>query len=212
MKRSHLYTVLLSLVILSLSLWGCGSGPGQPGSSGSEDTGVKLEATVTPLYLGENTSSVDVIQSICDIGPPPEFESFTDHQATLTVLASLLNPNNQIPPGTLFIENYTVQFRRSNDSIGAPPIESDTRFKSIVIVPPISGTSATSTTDTVILVDLKRKEKYRQDMLTGQYTSGLALINNYTATYTFTGKNQYGEGFSFIVQHDFQIGSFDYCD
>jgi hypothetical protein len=198
-------------LLFTVFLWGCGSGPGSPGSQGTEDTGVTLEATIVPTYNGEDTYSVDAFQQVCSEGPPPVYEYFTDHQATVTITATLINPNTTFQPGTLYIEKYTVEFRRSADSIGAPPIQSDTRYKTIVITPPLTGTGATTVTDTVILVDLLRKDQYATDVLSGQYSSGPAYINNYTAIYTFEGKNEYGDSFTFKAQTDFQIGSFDNC-
>jgi hypothetical protein len=122
--------------------------------------------------------------------------------------ARLINPNTTFQAGTLYVEKYTVQFRRSSDSIGAPPIQSDTRYTTIVIPAP-AGTGVTTVEDTVILVDLIRKDQYKADVTSGQYNSDL---NNYTALYTFEGKNEYGENFSFKAQTNFQIGNFDYCD
>jgi hypothetical protein len=210
MKRKSWLFVICYLSFIVLFLWGCGSGPGSPGSQGTEDTGVILEATIVPTYNGEDTYSVDAFQQVCSEGPPPEYEYFTDHQATVTITATLINPNTTFQPGTLYIEKYTVEFRRSADSIGAPPIQSDTRYKTIVINPP-TGTGETTVTDTVILVDLLRKDQYATDVLSGQYSYGSAYINNYTAIYTFKGKNEYGDSFSFKAQTDFQIGSFDNC-
>lgn len=199
--------------ILVLMVWGCGggSGPGSPGTQGTEDTGVMVEAVIIPTYNNVDTYSVDTFQQVCDVGPPPEYEIFTDHSATATISARLLNPGTTFQAGTLYVEKYTVEFRRSTDSIGAPPIESDTRYKSIIITPPTGGTGANTVTDTVILIDLIRKDKYRTDMLSNMFTSAAAFLNNYTATYTFEGKNQFGDTFSFTAQTDFQIGSFDYC-
>jgi hypothetical protein len=198
-------------LLLAALLLGCGgAAPGAPGSSGAENTGVMLDATLIPTYNNANVYSVDTFQQICDAGPPPTYEIFTDHGAAVTVNARLLNPNTTFTPGTLYIERYTVEFRRSNDSIGSPPIETDTRYISVIITPP-SGTDTSTVTFTAIFVDLKRKDKYRTDMLSGIYTSGLAYINNYTAVYTFYGKNQYGTSFSFQTQTNFQIGSFNNC-
>lgn len=211
MKRGILSITLFASFFSVLLLWGCGGGgPGSPGSTGTEDTGVIVDATVVPNYLGEDTSSVDAVQDICDPGPPPTYEDFTDHGATLTINARLVNPNTTFRVGTLYVERYTVEYRRSNDSIGAPPIESDTRYPTIVITPP-TGDGVSTVSTTVILIDLKRKEKYLNDMLSGQYTSGMAYINNYTAIYTFYGKNEFGTAFSFKVTVDFQIGNFDHC-
>ena len=210
MRRNYVLLTLCYFLVAGI-LAGCGGGgPGSPGSQGTEDTGVMLEATIIPTYNGADTYSVDVFQQVCDEGPPPEFEVFTDHSATVIIRSRLLNPTSTFQAGTLYIEKYTVEFRRSTDSIGAPPIESDTRYKSIVITPP-SGAGTNTLEDTLILVDLIRKDKYATDMLSGMYTSGSAYLNNYTATFTFYGQNQFGDSFSFTTQVDFQIGSFDNC-
>lgn len=211
MKRFILNIILYASLFAVLLLWGCGGGgPGSPGSTGTEDIGVIIDATVVPNYLGEDTYSVDAFQQVCDPGPPPTYEQFTDHGATLTINARLVNPNTTFRVGTLYVERYTIEFRRSDDSIGAPPIESDTRYHTIVITPP-TGDGVSTVSTTVVLVDLKRKEKYYYDMLSGQYTSGMAYLNNYTATYTLYGKNEFGTAFSFKVTVPFQIGNFDNC-
>ncbi|MEW6585617.1 MAG: hypothetical protein AB1442_08405 [Nitrospirota bacterium] len=206
MKKKLLFCIL-SFSLVAAVLYGCGGGTGSPGSGGTEDTGVVLDAEVIGLYLDENTGSCDAFRDMCEDEPEP----FTDHQANATFTATLINPNPTVRPGTLYIDKYTVEFRRSNDSLGAPPIETDTRFVTIVIFPPLSGTISSVTTGTVTLVDLIRKEKYRDDVLSGLYDYHLAFINNYTAVFTFFGKNEYGEDFKVKTQIDFQIGNFDYC-
>jgi hypothetical protein len=203
----------LSLVVLLLS--GCGGGgPGSPGSHGTENTGVVLDATIIPNYDGNNTSNVDAAQDVCDPGPPPKYEVFKDHGATVTINAKLLNPNAKFTAGNIYIEKYTVEFRRSTDSIGSPPIEKvidGTEGMPVVIVPP-TGTGTVSVTTTVIFVDLIRKMKYWDDVTSGQFTSiSGAGLNNYTAIYTFKGKNEFGDSFSFTAQTGFEIGDFDNC-
>ncbi len=217
MKKSYFLLFIFYCLLFTVFLWGCGGGnPGSPGSQGCEDVGLKCDATITPTYLGKDTYSVDVFQQICDPGDPgpppkpPKYEEFTDHGATITVNVTLLNPNTTFPAGTLYIEKYTVEFRRSTDSIGAPPIQSDTRYKTIVITPP-TGTGVSTVKFSGILVDLIRKDKYNDDVLSGQYSYGLAYINNYTATYTFEGQSQYGDRFTIKAQTDFQIGYFNNC-
>jgi hypothetical protein len=148
---------------------------------------------------------------ICDEGPPPTYESYTDHTATLTIAAVRTNPHATILPGKLYVEKYTVEYRRSADSIGAPPIQSDTRYDTIVIVPPVY-VGTTFTEATVIFVDVLRKEQYRTDVESGRYNYGNYYLNNYTAIYTFEGKNEYGTKFRFKTQTDFPIGHFLYCD
>lgn len=211
MKRSYFLFFTFCCLLFTVFFWGCGgNGPGSPGSQGTEDTGVILDATIVPTYFGNSTSSVDAFQDVCSAGPPPVLEKFADHQATVTINATLLNPNSTFQPGILYIEKYTITYERSTDSIGSPPIESDTRFVSITITPP-AGASVSTVTATVEFLDLKRKDQYSSDMLSGGFSSGSAFLNNYTATYTFEGKNQFGDRFSFKVQTDFQIGDFDNC-
>ncbi|HXX58435.1 MAG TPA: hypothetical protein VEI96_10580 [Thermodesulfovibrionales bacterium] len=213
MNRKSLVLFMCCSLFLSMLVFGCGSsGPGQPGSTGSEDTGVTAEITAVPFYNGAATYSVDVVQQVCEAGPPPVFEFFADHLATVTFTVSPINNRSTFQLGTLFVDYYTIDYRRSNDSIGAPPIESDTVFNTIAIAPPTTPASAGATavtTATLILVDLTRKFKYLSDIQSGQYTTN--ILNNYTATYTFVGHNEFGKSFTWQTQTNFQIGSFNYC-
>ena len=209
MKKSYLILLALSSLLVAVLLWGCGSGPGSPGSYGCEDVGLICDVTITPTYNDKNTYSVDVVQQICTAGPPPVYEIFTDHSATATMNLRLLNPGTTRLLEPIYIEKYTVEFRRSSDSIGAPPIQSDTRFKTIVLTPP-TGTTINTVETTVELVDLIRKIQYQTDVLSGRYSFGPAYINNYTASYIFEGQSM-GKAIRIFGQVPFQIGSFDYC-
>jgi len=209
MKKSYLILLALSSLLVAVLLWGCGSGPGSPGSYGCEDVGLICDVTITPTYNDKNTYSVDVVQQICTAGPPPVYEIFTDHSATATMNLRLLNPGTTRLLEPIYIEKYTVEFRRSPDSIGAPPIQSDTRFKTIVLTPP-TGTTINTVETTVELVDLIRKIQYQTDVLSGRYSFGPAYINNYTASYIFEGQSM-GKAIRIFGQVPFQIGSFDYC-
>jgi len=208
MKRTAYILIGAWCLLLPLMFMGCGgSGSGSPGSKGTEDTGVIVDAIIIPTYLGGNTNSVDAFRGICDEDPEP----FTTHSALVEFTARLINPAPTIQPGNLYIEKYTIRYYRNSDSIGAPPIETDTRFKTIVITPPLEGTGTTAVSDTIFFVDLVRKDQYAEDMLSGQYDSSMAYINNYTAIITFQGKNEYGEDFKIEAQTDFEIGNFDNC-
>ena len=140
MKRNYFLLFAGYFSLLAILLAGCGGGgPGSPGSSGSENTGVALSATVVGSYQGAATNSVDAFLDQCGIPPATTPEFFADHQATVTFTARLLNPDTTFPAGKLYIERYTVELRRSSDSIGAPPIESDTRYQTIEIPAPIGA-------------------------------------------------------------------------
>lgn len=215
MKRNSVLSLLALLFIIGLLTSCGGGGAGAPGSCNSENTGVILDVSISPFYqnIDNLTSSVDIIQNICISGTPPDIidydEYFADHSSLININARLINPNPSIQPGTLYIEKYTIKFVRSTDSIGAPPIESDTRYQTIVVTPPLSGTGTTNTKASGAFVDLIRKEKYLKDIQGGQYNSNLP--HNFTAIFTFEGKNQYDKSFCAVATTNFQIGSFDYC-
>lgn len=217
MKRVHYLLLAVCCLILSGLFLACGSGPGSPGSTGSEKTGVTLDASIAPA----NTIDVDAFQGLCcsgaEISPggscssTPTVEPFTDHAATVTITATLLNPNAQFAPGKLFVEEYTVEFRRSTDSIGAPPIEQiiDGTVGMPVVIAPPTGTGTTTVTTTVTLVDLIRKIKYASDINSGIFNS--RDLNNYTAIFTFKGKNDFGDAFTFQAETGFEMGDFNNC-
>jgi hypothetical protein len=214
MKKFFLSLCSVCCLLFAFFLSSCGNGPGSPGSQGTEDTGVAISATIS--FASNATADiqsfdVDAFQEVCSSGDP---EPFHDHTAQVTFNATLLNPDTTFTPGTLYVENYTITYTRKNDSLGAPPIEQYVGTPiggPIAIVPP-AGTGISTVTATVMFVDLTRKDKYANDMLTGTYSSSLSFINNYIATYTFTGHNSFGESFTVkIPGTDFEIGDFDNC-
>jgi hypothetical protein len=204
MKKKR-FLLTACCIFLALLFWGCGDGgPGPPGSEGTADTGVILDIVINP-----ETKSIDAFQEMCS---ETTYEDFTDQFAEAVFTARMINPTGTNETGILYIEKYTVEYRRSTDSIGAPPIESDTRYVTIEIPPLTSATPSSLTSAGVILFDLIRKDHYATDMLSGQYTSaGFSYLNNYTAIYTFYGKNQFGTEFSVKATVDIQVGDFDNC-
>jgi hypothetical protein len=182
------------------------------GSCGTENTGVILDATITPTYRGAITSSVDAFQGLCDAGPPPVYEVFTEHGANVTLSARLINPNTTIQPSNLYIQKYTIKYFPNSDSIGAPPIETLVVYKNDMYITPPIGTGTSTLTTPVVLLNLAMKDKYWNDMLSGAYPSSVAFLNNYTAIYTFEGLNELGVAFCFEAEASFQIADFDNCD
>ncbi len=51
MKKNNIFLFAVYCLLSTVFLWGCGGGSGSPGSKGTEDTGVEVDAIVTPLYL-----------------------------------------------------------------------------------------------------------------------------------------------------------------
>lgn len=216
MKKRYVLQSALYLVLPLLFLWGCGgSGPGGPGSQGTESTGLIIDVVSSVPYYNnkEGVYNVDVHQiSDCDGDlSTSDAEIFTDHNAKLTLSARWLNPKATITPGYIYIEKYTVEYRRSEDSVGAPPILQDTRYNTITIPPPSTGSQTYEVTATVTVMDLTRKMKYYTDATSGQYSSHTSYINNYTATYIFEGQNQYGVRFTLTNQTNIAVGSYNNC-
>jgi len=222
MKTNYSLTATICSLLLALLLWGCGGGgAGSPGSTGSQDTGVILDATIAPYYqtITNLTDSVDVVQDQCPSSTGTTFpEYFADHEALVTIRASLINQNATIQPATLTVEYFTIQYISSTDSIGAPPVELDTVYQTIVITPPTPAALVTPTptlpvppTTTlaqVVFFDLLRKQQYLA-AVGGPFSTH--IVNNYTAVYTFFGKNDHGDNFTFTAQTNFQVGDFNNC-
>lgn len=228
MKRRTIYC--FAMIIMLLSVWGCGGGgAGAPGSTGSDNTGVMLETQVRPYYItggwtisntetsstityeGNFTNAVDVTQVDCDPLPDvTELEPMAAHSAILVINAKLLNPSSPFKPGNLFITEYKVDYFRSTDSLTAPPIESDRRFVSITVGTP-AGSGNWYSASSVVLMDLIRKDRYVEMILSGMYTSRSGFLNNYTAEYTFYGQDSNGKSFSFKTRTDFTMGAYNNC-
>jgi len=193
-KRGNYLTIKIFLVFFLLG--GCGGG-------GKDSPGVKMSATITPTYNGGNTKSVDVVKGLCATAQSGGTldEYFADHDATVSISASLINPSNVVKKLTVFIDRYTIDYRGLADSPGAPPIQSDAREKTMSFS--VSGESSASLEATLSFVDLIRKNQY--------YNTVAGALNNYTATYTFEGHSESGDSFSFTAQTDFEMGSFNNC-
>lgn len=214
------YLGLFVILLFAVTLASCGSGgqSGSPGSHGS--TGVKLSALVIPQNDKKDTSDVDAFPNIC---PDGKAEKFFRHGAEITISATLESPDIAVQPGTIFIEEYTIDYVRSDDSVGAPPIEQYHEFTSIEVpVPTVGSTGSTTVTFSGMFVDIPRKLKYVDDLGfvfngldwtlgPGQQFTSTSTLNNYTAIFTFFGKNEYGDSFSFQASAPFVIGDFNNC-
>jgi hypothetical protein len=227
MKKQKIYYLAVILFLLSFLASCGGGGAGAPGTGGMDDIGVTLEAEILPYYLsatwtisddgrritttGNFTNAVDVTQVDCDPDPNiTELEPMASHTALLVVNAKLLNPNSPFKPGTLFITEYRIDYFRSTDSLTAPPIESVRRYVTILITPPSDAGNRYSAAS-VEFVDLIRKFEYVRLIDGGMYASRPGYLNNYTAEYTFYGKDSHDKSFSFKVRADFSIGAYNYC-
>jgi len=196
MKNKLGNSLLISIFFTVILLGGCGGG-------GKVSSGVTAAAVITPTYNGADTYSVDAVRSNCrNSDGTIHLEYFADHSATVTISASLINPSNTNNQMKASIDRYTIEYHGLADSPGAPPIQSDTREKTVDFV--LSGAATTTVEMTVVFVDLIRKQQYLSNVPSGS-------LNNYTATYFFEGHSENGQLFNFSSHTNFQIGSFNYC-
>jgi len=210
------YFVILVLFVLMASCGGAGSGG--PGSRGTADVNVMVMVDMMPSQFGiayemdQDKCQLTRVSSIPDYNV--SINTTNNHMATLFIKASLISPVMGASP--LFVEKYTVTYRPTIDSIGAPPITTaEYRNASFVITPPLIANYSTLNCKMVfpapdiIFFDMMRKAQYLTDVRSGKYSYMTSnYLNRYTATFTFTGKNADGKEFSFITQSDFQIGIF----
>lgn len=176
------------------------------------DAWVKLSAVVIPQNDGKETWDVDAFQNTCSDG---RLEPFFRHEAKITITATLAGPDIRVwPPGIIYIKDYAIDYVRSDNSVGAPPIEQYHQYTSAqIIIPPAWSTGSTTVTFEGMFVDFPRKVRYVEDYKSGefQFSDFPKGLNNYTAVYTFHGEDEYGEKFSFQASVPFVMGDFDNC-
>jgi hypothetical protein len=196
------------MIVASLGLSGCGDGGDELVDNYPE---MVLTATIEPAYLDYKTINVDTVRDACDAGPLPVFEPYADHSAAVRFDVALLNPHGTMRTGRLIIERYTIEYRRSKDSLGAPVIESDNHAQAITLAMPIAGSSTATTEARILLMDTSRKDKYAADIAAGASHSAASVINRYTVIYTFYGKSEYGKDFILAAASDVRVGNFNNC-
>jgi hypothetical protein len=209
MKKSHFLLFSICCFLLSVILWGCGGGgPGAPGSTNSEDTGIILNAvTITT----ENGPDLDVYSAplACPASSPTGPETLLHREdATITIDASKLNPgttsNPTFDPFPASVEQCTITYKKAIEDPSAPVIES------LTIYPNCSIVNSTTNSCPVTLIDITRKEKYWTDL-----TSGINLPaeqpTHYVAVYNCSYTNIVGKSGQFEVEYDIWLGDFLNC-
>jgi hypothetical protein len=135
MKRSHFLMFIIYCLLFTVFLWGCGDGPGSPGSSGSEDTGIRI----TAVSITSDSPDIDVYSSVL---------KRTD--ATITIQAEKLNPNSTFDPFPASVEECRITYKKAVEDPSSPVIESMTIY-------PNCNISSGSISCNVTLMDIERK-------------------------------------------------------
>lgn len=202
MKNMHFGIVFILMV--SVTLVGCGgSGGGAPGSSGSDDTGIFINAV---SVLADATDSdeppdIDAALHFCDSG---ELESGLFRvSATMTVETALVNPDTEFDPFPASVEKCTVTYRKANEDPAAPIIESWEVFPNC---PLIDGPNTCG----VQLIDIQRKVDWWNDII-GGVNLPAEYPTHYVAVYNCRYVNKFGDSGSFQTEYDFWLADFDTC-
>ncbi len=191
--------LLLVILFLAGSIAGCG-GAGQPGSSGSSDTGIKISATIQVNDAGtSNAGMVDVYQNPdCDGDPTTnDPEDFYDALGDLSVTTTNLSSGTG---NTLYITDYSVEFIPQYSTDHYPPDLTPLTFQKSITLPPDSTTS-----DSVILVPVKTKSEYLNS------PAGGTDQGYYSIKVKFNGESEVGEPFSFSVYTEALFTNYDNC-
>lgn len=203
-QRNH-RAMISGLIGISfgLFLYACGEigGSGQCGGVESNGVCTNIES-ITPIYLDEEIISVDVIGGTdCDndvttVDP----ESFTTHQADVDFNAiSLLPDETPGVPTFVTLTQYTIDYSLDPGPSSGPSIPQQRYNQSLKLE---TGSGATVR---VIFFSLDLKEDY---VNSGGNPSDYP---SYTATYTFTGTDAFGEGIAVQGRTQFEIGNFNNC-
>jgi hypothetical protein len=207
MKVRFISIGIISL-FLALSLNSCGgSGPGSPSSEGSEDTGVNLTITAvnhSDAGFGDQGDGwdVDIIQDLCDPGPPPDFEPFGNDFAAFTFRGTPLDPD--VPVGDLHIRTYRVEYFPQDP--GAPSMERLNGFNSFTIQP--TGDDIIS--GNFLILDVGRKTKVAQDILSGEFSPQRIPVI-YDMQVTLEGVDDFDNAFKLLFQRTIDLANFDNC-
>ncbi len=196
--------VWLALCIPLVLIAGCGE---QSDNSDSNLTGVRADVSMVIEDAGVATpGQIDVVQSICDPGPPVVLEDFFDAQANVTFDTT----NMGIAPTSpnLYIHSYEVYFTpvRTIDTNGNPQIPPDIPsygFNQDIWLPPDG-----IVTESVIVVPVSVKIF----MSTSAYWAVPTNIQAfYTITIVFRGESELGRDFDINVSTSTLWANYDTC-
>lgn len=197
MKRSYFLLFTVCSLFFSVFLWGCGAGPGAPGSSGSEDTGINIKSVSITRTDGPD---LDVYSDPTGCSGSPE-TLLTRKDATITIGAEKLNATSTFDPFPASVEECTITYRKAIEDPSSPTIESWIFYPNCTL---ISGT----TTCNVQLIDITRLGVY-WDALTSHEPA--EYPTHYIASYKCTYMNNYGDSGTFETEYDIWLADFLMC-
>jgi len=199
MKRSYFLLFTVCSLLFSVLLWGCGAGPGAPGSSGSEDTGINIKSVSITREDGHDLD-VFACDNACD-GEPENL--LTREDATITIEAAKLNATSTFDPFPASVEACTITYRKAIEDPSSPTIEDWTFYPNCTL---ISGIN----TCNVQLIDITRLVAY-WDALTSGMNDPAEYPTHYIASYKCKYMNNYGDSGTFETEYDIWLADFNMC-
>ena len=198
MKRSYFLLFTVYCLLSTIFLWGCGEGPGSPGSSGSEDTGINIKS----VSITSESRDLDVFScaDCCDGEPEP---GLTREDATISIESEKLNPNSTVDPYPASVEKCTITYKKATEDPSSPIIESLIIYPNCTI---IEGSNSC----TVTLIDIDRKRAY-WDAKNNGINIPAEYPTHYIAQYNCKYVNNFGEEGSFQTEYDIYLADFDMC-
>jgi hypothetical protein len=200
--------VLVGLLMLVLSA--CAqpeSGAGSPCDGGIADEGtcVRIEK-IAPFYLATETASVDIVRDLdCDGDPATvgrvDDEPFRAHMAKVGFDNSLRIPDSGEPGRDINLTHYVITYELAHCPAGlfCPANLASLRVGVNLFL-------ATQERLEDVIVELF-PIAYKSDCL----GSGSGLLALYTATYTFTGLDEFGENVRLSGSTMITLGDFENC-
>lgn len=206
MKRGYGVMLLALFSMLSaVFFWGCGgSGPGEPGTSGSADTGIFVRvALVTHQDVTADqgdTWQIDLAQDLCQGGT---VEPWGDDHARITFNGEALSPNGST--NELFVTNYKVTFLKVNP---AQPTIEQMLFgsQSGIFVLPGAPTGPFN----FLMFDFGRKLKLQNDISSGLNPVSTPLL--YNMKIEMWGQDKFGNNVTFpTIERVIEIADYNNC-
>jgi hypothetical protein len=197
MKGKILITGLM--VLLSLSLFSCGGGNGGPGTSGGEDTGIKIKSVSINREAGPDLDAAIHACSDTEV----EVGLFRD-DAVMTIDAAILNDSGLSEPFPASVEQCTITYLKANEDPSSPIIPSLTIYPNCIIV------EAANNSCNVALIDIQRKRDFWTAVTNGVNIPS-EVPTHYIALYRCKYTGNFGESGYFEVEYDIWLADFDVC-
>jgi hypothetical protein len=199
MKENKILLLTACCLFFALIFWGCGSGPGSPGSTGSEDTGITIKSVSITRTDGPD---LDVYSDPTGCDGQPE-TLLTRKDATMTIESEMLNPNSTFDPFPASVEECTITYLKAIEDPSSPIIESWTFYPNCTL-------DSGSNTCVVQLIDISRLNAY-WNAINNVINIPAENPTHYIAQYQCTYKNNNNKSGTFETEYDIWLADFLEC-